>query len=83
MNPLRILGDWLTARYEPDWQGFEPITEHERLMRHTGRRECPIADHADALRLLGRMTIDRDQWRSRALTAEARLRHPAQGDQAA
>lgn len=37
--------------------------EHERLMRHTGRPECPIAEHADALRRLGRAIIERDTAR--------------------
>jgi hypothetical protein len=55
-------------------------TEHERLMRHTGRPECPIPEHADALRRLGRMVIERDDWKRRALTAEAKLRHPCTGE---
>lgn len=62
-------------------EGQHPaLTDRERLMRHTGRPECPIPEHGDALRELGRMILDRDQWRHRALTAESRLRHPARHD---
>lgn len=72
MNPLRVLSDWHSRRPVT-------ITERERLMRHTGRPESPLVEHADALRMLDRMTLDRDMWRARALTAEAKLRHPAGG----
>jgi hypothetical protein len=62
------------------------LSDHERLMRHTGRPECPIPEHADALRLLGRAVADRDHaldtmelvltsrnaWRTRDPAVESR-----------
>lgn len=88
MNPLRALGDWLAANFDHPYTGEGPgdLSEHERLMRHTGRPECPIPDHADALRQLGRAIMERDEaraladlWMRRTLTAEAKLRHPCTG----
>lgn len=82
---------WL-ARIESDHRQVCParLTDHERLMRHTGRPECPIHEHTDALRRLGRTVMERDEaraeadlWMHRALRAEARLRHPSGGQQAA
>lgn len=41
-------------------------TERERLMRHTGRPECPIPEHADALRRLGQVIAERNEARNLA-----------------
>lgn len=73
----------------------EDLSEHERLMRHTGRPECPIPEHTDALRLLGQARMELDTATHRVARLEAtnnrqrreieylrcRLNHPARGDQ--
>lgn len=88
MRLLRTLTDMIAGR-ATDPAHFVPfeevpgMSERERLMRHTGRPECPIPEHADALRRLGQVTIERDEWMQRALLAEARLHHPSNGRQAA
>ncbi|HET9118501.1 MAG TPA: hypothetical protein VFN75_10600 [Pseudonocardiaceae bacterium] len=87
MNPLRALADWwMRPRYRvpgiywddrplegppPPPSTPPPLSEHERLMRHSGRPECPIADHTDALRRLGRAILELDALRRQLASARS------------
>lgn len=84
-----LIGYIEAGQHPPD------LSDHERLMRHTGRPECPIPEHTDALRLLGQARMELDTTTRRVALLEAtnnrqrreieylqcRINHPARGGQ--